>query len=63
MAGVKEEVVRESGFYWVKCHDEWTIARWEDLHWEVVGCGYCMNDHDFDSIGDKIQMPEKYRES
>jgi hypothetical protein len=28
---------RESGFYWVRVGDEWTVGEWTDGRWYIVG--------------------------
>lgn len=53
----------KEGCYWVKWGFDWTIAKLDSGHWEMVGCGYCMDECDFVEIGDYIEMPERYREA
>lgn len=53
--------MREQGWYWVRDGKEWFIARWAGL-WYIAGyCRPC-NDLGLSEIGDKIELPNKYKE-
>ena len=59
--------MRENGFYWVKTHGFWVIAQWQDKNrmfnegFILPGFDVVFACSDFDAIGDKIDIPEKYR--
>ncbi len=60
---LEQDKTRESGYYWVKSSGEWGIAQWfpDQKRW------WCIMDEDrymdaaFEEIGDKIELPIKYR--
>lgn len=46
----------ETGFYWVRILEEWTIAHYDNIcnNWIVVGDECTYKSDDFNEIGDKI---------
>jgi hypothetical protein len=52
--------MRESGFYWVKIHEHWSIGEFFDdtEHWLIIGDDCAWSDQHLDAIGDKIEDPE-----
>lgn len=52
---------RESGFYFVKFHNNWIISEWdsESKSWFICGNENMFSDQDFDEIGNKIAILNK----
>lgn len=48
--------MRESGFYWVKLYDNWTIGEFESStnSWLVIGSEESCSDEHFDFVGEQI---------
>ena len=52
--------MRENGFYWVNLDGKWIIAEYEEGLFWTIGCQFSWKQDEFDAIGDKIEIPEKY---
>lgn len=53
--------MREPGWYWVKDFDGWKVAEWHGS-WSLFDYSWLCYDDDFTEIGDKIELPSKYKE-
>lgn len=46
--------MRESGFYWLKSGDAWTIGEWSEGGWCVIGSDGFWSDENMEQIGERI---------
>ena len=63
MAGAKEKAMRESGFYWVYCDNEWIVAEFDGAFWWLTGMDVPYKEKELIEIGDAVFTPDKYRRS
>ena len=60
--------MRENGYYWVRCGDEWHIAEWIsddpstgygcESHWYETNVELAYDDYQYDEIGEKVERKE-----
>ena len=55
--------MREAGYYWVFFRDEWIVAEYDGGRWWIPGQEHFYTTNDFDSVGDAVFTPDKYRRS
>ena len=55
--------MRESGFYWVYCDNEWIVAEFDGAFWWLTGIDVAFKGKEFIEIGDAVFTPDKYRRS
>ena len=51
---------RESGFYWVRNDDKWSVAEWCEDVWFGIGSEETLRDTLFDEIGHRISPNSSY---
>lgn len=57
--------MRQSGYYWVKFHGEWTVGEYEGncvCPWQIIGSDQIFDDNAFEKIGGKINLPKDVEE-
>ena len=54
--------MREAGYYWVKFYSHWQPAEFNmNGYWYFTGYNKSYNESEINKIGDKIEIPEKYK--
>lgn len=55
----------ETGYYWIKDiinnEDIWVIAFYKDRYFSISGMPYTFLAHELSEIGDRVDVPEKYK--
>lgn len=55
---VRNNYVRQPGFYWVRNGDEIEPAQYDGENWWLLGCDFSMSDDRVEVVGVPIQVPE-----
>jgi hypothetical protein len=55
--------MRESGYYWVRRGFRWYIFQYYSKgdSWQMIGREYTIENDEIEEVGDRIEVPEKYR--
>ena len=53
--------MRVDGFYWVFFDGQWMPAEYECGNWWIPGSDLMFSASDFPSIGDRVSVPNEYR--